>query len=197
MYRENIRGERRYTERYPPRDPILRGRHHPVYTDSPVELDNSGRGLPVDLCDLDDSSPYTSSKESIRKTTSSSGSSLEGIHTEDVLLPLRMTGHESESEEGEEDDDEDDAESCDTFDSFGDLIDIRSEYDDVDETLDTKDMEAVKRASQANGQLWQQIADLRDAAENVYLYTKESTAMNMTRGGSIRRRPSNPVRPGY
>ncbi|EGZ05775.1 hypothetical protein PHYSODRAFT_533469, partial [Phytophthora sojae] len=199
MYRDNVRGEdyhrgRGYSDRYPPRDPILRSRHNPLYSSSPVELDDSGRGLPVDLCDLEDSSPYTSSKESIRKTTSSSGSSLEGIHTAGVS-PLRI---ESESEEEEDEfDDDDDAASCDTFDSFGDLIEIRSQLDDVDETLDTKDMEAVKRASQVNRKLWQQIADLRDAAENVYLYTKESTEMNMTRGGSIKRRPSNPVRPGY
>ncbi|GMF40803.1 unnamed protein product [Phytophthora fragariaefolia] len=194
MHRENW-GENyfevgRYNERYSPRDPILLDRHHPMNGHSPVELDNSGRGLPVDLCDLEDASPYTSSKESIRKTTSSSGSSLEDAHTAGIS-PLRMAGHESDSEE-----EDDDTESPDTFDSFGDLIEIRSEYDDVDETLDTKDMEAVKRASQVNRKLWQQIADLRDAAENVYLYTKESTAMHMTQGGSVRRRPSNPVRPG-
>ncbi|KAG6618652.1 FYVE-FINGER-CONTAINING RAB5 EFFECTOR PROTEIN RABENOSYN-5-RELATED [Phytophthora cinnamomi] len=191
-HRSEDYGAGRYTERQPPRDPILRSRHHPVYGTSPVEPDNSERGLPVDLCDLDDSSPYRSSKESIRKTTSSSGSSLEEINAAGVSR-LRLTDNESDSEE----EDDDDAESCDTFDSFGDLIEIRSEIDDVDETLDTKDMEAVKRASQVNRKLWEQIADLRDAAENVYLYTKESTAMNMTQGGSIRRRPSNPVRPGY
>ncbi|KAJ8564320.1 hypothetical protein ON010_g7024 [Phytophthora cinnamomi] len=174
-HRSEDYGAGRYTERQPPRDPILRSRHHPVYGTSPVEPDNSERGLPVDLCDLDDSSPYRSSKESIRKTTSSSGSSLEEINAAGVSR-LRLTDNESDSEE----EDDDDAESCDTFDSFGDLIEIRSEIDDVDETLDTKDMEAVKRASQVNRKLWEQIADLRDAAENVYLYTKESTAMNMT-----------------
>ncbi|KAH7479694.1 uncharacterized protein KRP23_6482 [Phytophthora ramorum] len=184
---EDIDGPRHY-ERYAPQENILRERHHPVYSDSPVELDNSGRGIrdvPVDLCDLDDVSPYTSSKESIRKTTSSSGSSLEGIHTAGVS-PLQMAAQEFEVD--------DDTESWDTFESFGDLIEIRDDLDDVDETLDTKDMEAVKRASQVNRQLWQQIADLRDAAENVYQYTKESTAMHMTQGGSIR---SPPVRPAH
>ncbi|GMF14532.1 unnamed protein product [Phytophthora lilii] len=171
-------------ERYIPQEIISRDRHQPVYGGSPVELDNSGRGgpsVPIDLCDLDDSSTYLSSKESIRKTTSSSGSSLEDIHR--GVSPLRMTYPASEE----------DAESRDTFDSFGDLIDIHDDLDDVDETLDTKDMEAVKRASQVNRKLWQQIADLRDAAENVYQYTKESTAMHMTQGGSVRR----PAHPSY
>eukprot|EP00644_Phytophthora_capsici_P016269 jgi/Phyca11/508328/fgenesh2_kg.PHYCAscaffold_34_\ len=131
--------------------------------------------MPVNLCDLEDSSVYISSKESIRRTTSSSGSSLEDIHTTGVS-PLRM-----ELETEKEDD-----EVRDTFDSFGDLLDIRDDLDDVDETLDTKDMEAVKRASQVNRQLWQQIADLRNTAENTYQYTKESTAMHMTQGGSVR-----------
>jgi hypothetical protein len=134
-------------------------------------------GLPA--CDLDDVSPYTSSKESIRKTTSSSGSSLEDIRTTGVS-PLQMSLREPE------------AEDRDTFDSFGSLIDINSDLDDVDETLDTRDMEAVKRASQVNRQLWQQIAELRDQAENVYQYTKESTAMHMTQGGSLRSRPVEP-----
>ncbi|KAL3666797.1 hypothetical protein V7S43_008417 [Phytophthora oleae] len=175
-----------YRERNVQRESNLRPKHHPVYEDSPVEMDKGrGCGVPMDLSDLDDSSAYISSKESIRRTTSSSGSSLEGIHTAGVS-PLRM-----ELEAEKEDD-----EVRDTFDSFGDLIDIRDDLDDVDETLDTKDMEAVKRASQVNRQLWQQIADLRNTAENTYQYTKESTAMHMTQGGSVRPRPRL-ARPDY
>ncbi|KAG1697621.1 hypothetical protein DVH05_016059 [Phytophthora capsici] len=164
-----------HLERNVQRGSNQRVKHQPVYEDSPVELDKSERGMPVNLCDLEDSSVYISSKESIRRTTSSSGSSLEDIHTTGVS-PLRM-----ELETEKEDD-----EVRDTFDSFGDLLDIRDDLDDVDETLDTKDMEAVKRASQVNRQLWQQIADLRNTAENTYQYTKESTAMHMTQGGSVR-----------
>ncbi|KAK1947736.1 hypothetical protein P3T76_000026 [Phytophthora citrophthora] len=164
-----------HRERNMQRESNQRMKHQPVYEDSPVEMDRSGRGMPVSLCDLNDSSVYISSKESIRRTTSSSGSSLEDIHTTGVS-PLRV-----ELEAEKEDDD-----VRDTFDSFGDLLDIRDDLDDVDETLDTKDMEAVKRASQVNRQLWQQIADLRNTAENTYQYTKESTAMHMTQGGSVR-----------
>ncbi|KAG7385691.1 hypothetical protein PHYPSEUDO_001145 [Phytophthora pseudosyringae] len=184
---EDYAGADRYHEQY---EGILRSRHQPVYGDSPLELDNSereGRGTPAAFCELDDSSPYTPSKESIRRTTSSSGSSFEGIHTAGVS-PLRMA---QEPEAETEDDD-----ARDTFDSFGDLLEIRDDLDDVDETLDTKDMEAVKRASQVNRKLWQQIADLRDVAENVYQYTKESTAMHMTQGGSVRAH-SRLDRPGY
>ncbi|KAG2768050.1 hypothetical protein PC129_g1194 [Phytophthora cactorum] len=171
-------------DRYMQRESISRNKFHPVYGSSPVELDNSGRGsrgLPVNLSDLEDSFTCTPSKESIRRTTSSSDSSFESIHISGISS-LRTTAQEPEAEKEEED-------IRDTFDSFGDLIDIHDDLDDVVETLDTKDMEAVKRASQVNRNLWQQIADLRDAAENVYQYTKESTAMHMTQGGSVRPQP--------
>ncbi|KAG3203137.1 hypothetical protein PC128_g2718 [Phytophthora cactorum] len=171
-------------DRYMQRESISRNKFHPVYGSSPVELDNSGRGsrgLPVNLSDLEDSFTCTPSKESIRRTTSSSDSSFESIHISG-MSSLRTTAQEPEAEKEEED-------IRDTFDSFGDLIDIHDDLDDVVETLDTKDMEAVKRASQVNRNLWQQIADLRDAAENVYQYTKESTAMHMTQGGSVRPQP--------
>ncbi|ETI38395.1 hypothetical protein F443_15844 [Phytophthora nicotianae P1569] len=182
--RGNSAEEDCYHERYLQRENTPRNKHYPVYGSSPVELDNSGRGsrgLPVDLSDLEDTLPYTPSKESIRRTTSSSDSSYESIQISGISS-LRMTAQEPEAEKEEED-------VRDTFDSFGDLIDIRDNLDDVVETLDTKDMEAVKRASQVNRNLWQQIADLRDAAENVYQYTKESTAMHMTQGGSVRPQP--------
>ncbi|KAG3119254.1 hypothetical protein PI125_g2179 [Phytophthora idaei] len=168
---------------YMQRESISRNKYHPVYGSSPVELDNSGRGsrgLPVNLSDLEDSFTCTPSKESIRRTTSSSDSSFESIHISGISS-LRTTAQEPEAEKEED--------IRDTFDSFGDLIDIHDDLDDVVETLDTKDMEAVKRASQVNRNLWQQIADLRDAAENVYQYTKESTAMHMTQGGSVRPQP--------
>lgn len=135
----------------------------------------------MNLSDLEDPLPYTPSKESIRRTTSSSDSSFESIQVSGISS-LRSTALEPEAEKEEE-------EFRDTFDSFGDLIDIRDDVDDVVETLDTKDMEAVKRASQVNRNLWQQIADLRNTAENTYQYTKESTAMHMTQGGSVRPQP--------
>ncbi|KAI9995108.1 hypothetical protein PInf_012152 [Phytophthora infestans] len=175
---ESHSAEDRYHERYMQREMVSGNKHKPVYGSAPVELDNSGRGsrgLPVNLSDLEDPLPYTPSKESIRRTTSSSDSSFESIQVSGISS-LRSTALEPEAEKEEE-------EFRDTFDSFGDLIDIRDDVDDVVETLDTKDMEAVKRASQVNRNLWQQIADLRNTAENTYQYTKESTAMHMTQGG--------------
>ncbi|KAI9908434.1 hypothetical protein PsorP6_003769 [Peronosclerospora sorghi] len=148
--------------------------------DAPVEFTNMGNdrsGRRVDLCDLDHVPTYKLSKSSIRNTTSSSGSSLEGISA------LNIAVEEPEVED-------DDIGSVESFDSFGDLIGIHDDMDDVYETLDTKDMEAVKPSFQTDRQLWQQIADLRDAAENVYQYTKESTALHMTQGGSIRSPPT-------
>ncbi|CAH0487469.1 unnamed protein product [Peronospora farinosa] len=155
---------------------ILNGYHHSGDADIPLKLDHLGRGdrgMPVTLCDLDSVSPYKMSKESIRKTASSSGSSLASINT------ASLNTREPEAED-------DAIEFRDTFDSFGDLLDIHDDLDDVYETLDTKDMAAVKRSSQVHSQLWQQIAELRDAAENVYQYTKESTEMHITQGGSVR-----------
>ncbi|KAF4031354.1 hypothetical protein GN244_ATG16809 [Phytophthora infestans] len=181
---ESHSAEDRYHERYMQREMVSGNKHKPVYGSAPVELDNSGRGsrgLPVNLSDLEDPLPYTPSKESIRRTTSSSDSSFESIQVSGISS-LRSTALEPEAEKEEE-------EFRDTFDSFGDLIDIRDDVDDVVETLDTKDMEAVKRASQVNRNLWQQIADLRNTAENTYQYTKESTAMHMTQGGSVRPQP--------
>ncbi|CAI5734129.1 unnamed protein product [Peronospora destructor] len=161
---------------FPPSKSILDGHHYPGDADIPLKLDNLGRGdrgMPVTLSDLDGVSPYKLSKESIRKTASSSGSSLAGINTGSVDTREREA--------------EDDAiEPRDTFDRFGDLLDIDDDLDDVYETLDTKDMAAVKRSSQVRSQLWQQIVELRDAAENVYQYTKESTEMHITQGGSVR-----------
>ncbi|KAG2521691.1 hypothetical protein JM18_006491 [Phytophthora kernoviae] len=83
-------------------------------------------------------------------------------------------------------------EARDTFDSFGDLIEPIGDLEDVDEMLDTRDMEAVLRRSQHNRNLWQQMVELRDAAENVYQYTKASPAAQMAVGASVRTRRELP-----
>ncbi|TDH73201.1 uncharacterized protein CCR75_003077 [Bremia lactucae] len=134
-------------------------------------------GSSVDLCDLNDSSVCSLGKESIRKTTSSSDTSFDSIHLTG-MSPVRMGIQELEDIRQ-------------SFDSFGDLLDIHDEdfdaFDDVDETLDTRDMEIIKRTYPLNNELWRQIAELRDAAEDIYQYTKESTAKHITSGGFLRR----------
>ncbi|KAL7683553.1 hypothetical protein Plhal304r1_c041g0120151 [Plasmopara halstedii] len=158
----------------PPRG--SRSRHQPVHEDLIVKIDNfeSGHGLPEDLPYLDDLSQYTVSKESISTTPSSSGGSFGNINL--AMSLSSIDGQENSEMESIRD----------TFDSFGDLVNIQDDMDDVDEMLDTRDMEAVKRASQIRHEIWQQIADLRDAAENTYQLTKESTAKHMNHGGFIK-----------
>ncbi|CAH0473304.1 unnamed protein product [Peronospora belbahrii] len=172
---DGIRSDRN-NDNFAPPESNLGSRHNSVYNSTPLKLNNmerGDRGMAMYLCDLEGVSPYKFSKESIRNTTSSSESSLAAID---------VAGMDVEEPEVEEHD----IESRGTFDSFSDLLEIHDDLDDVYETLDTKDMAAVKRSSQVNSRLWKQIAELRDAAENVYQYTKESTAMHVTQGGSIR-----------
>ncbi|RLN89889.1 hypothetical protein BBJ28_00005950 [Nothophytophthora sp. Chile5] len=153
------------------------------YQDMPVELDNSGRGgrsyrdTPVVLFEAQDLSPCTPRAESVGKATSSSSSSLEAIHTAGVSPSPAQHLATSEQPEAEK---EGDDEARDTLDDMDDLVAVCDDLDDVDEMLDTKDMQAVRRRSQYNRQLWNQIAELRDAAENVYQYTKTSTAVHLT-----------------
>uniref|UniRef100_A0AAV1UKM0 FYVE-type domain-containing protein n=1 Tax=Peronospora matthiolae TaxID=2874970 RepID=A0AAV1UKM0_9STRA len=181
MSRAEVGGESEsFNDRLPSPESIVQGLHQLAYDEyTLVELDTAdrhSRGQPVNLSDLVDASPSRLSKDSIRETTSSSESCLENIAGAGIAV------EDSEAEE-------DDTASQDTFDSFTDLINISDDMDDVYETLDTKDMEAVKRSSQVNRKLWQQIAELRDAAENVYQYTKESAALHITQSGTVRSPP--------
>ncbi|KAG7396650.1 hypothetical protein PHYBOEH_001934 [Phytophthora boehmeriae] len=132
-----------------------------------IDLDSSGgdgRQAPVRLYNTKEIPPYTPRDESMGKATCSSSSSI--ASNSEIFI-------DDEEPESEID------EARDTFDSFGDLIEPIDDLEDVDEMLDTRDMEAVLRRSQQNRNLWQQMAELRDAAENVYQYTKASPAAKM------------------
>lgn len=142
--------------------------HRPVYRDDEsLKLDSSGRGGNPLLYEVDE----MPRDESMGKATSSSSSSLaEG----GISLSSHSFGSRGQPEAESEID-----EARDTFDSFGDLIAPLDDLEDVDEMLDTRDMQAVLRRSQYNRKMWQRMADLRDAAENVYQYTKASPAAQM------------------